>query len=1464
MKPALPPTRPAADVPLSNPLVGAGLKPALPPTHITADPPTSLPRVDPASAAYVIFTSGSTGQPKGVVVTHRALANRLEYARRVDFTAEDAFLQKTTLSFDVSIAEVFGPLVAGGRVVQARPGGQRDPGYLVSLMASAGITQASFPPGLLEAVLAEPRFAEVKRLRTVITGGETVPAELAPRFHAASPADLLNRYGPTEATISMTSWRCRRGAVESVLPIGFPTARAWVVLLDRRWRPVPVGVVGELCIGGPGLARGYLGRPAATAEVFVPDPRSPAAGGRLYRSGDLARWRTDGALDFVGRRDRQVKVRGFRVELGDIEAALRAVPGVAEAAVVDVADGGTRRLAGYWVATPGDDLDDAALRRALGTRLPEYMVPQALAQLGSLPRSATGKIDRKQLPAPVWGTDRGAGRPPATALEQRLAAVFADLLGRDSVAADDDFFELGGHSLLATRLAARLRDELGVELALRAIFEHPTVAGLARRLDEPGHRDQGEGTEPAPDPPLGGAAPASFAQRRLWFVETLRPGTSTFNIPLAIHLRGRLDAAALARALTAVAGRHEALRTVLPLDDGEPVQVVRPVRPVRPPVLDLGALGAEAMAEGRRLTVAEARRTFDLAAGPLFRCLLLRRSGTDHTLVATFHHLVFDGWSGAVFARELGAAYGAALAGTEPPWTPLPWQYPDFARWQRRRLTGGVVERQLEYWRQRLEAAPRSLDLPTDRPRPTVQDLAGRTLPVSFPEPLAQGLEALARDSGATLFMALALGTAMLLARWSGARDVILGSPVAGRTDRRLEGLIGFFVNALPLRFELAGATGFRAALSRARDRLLEDFDHQELPFERLVEELHPERDLSRDPIFQVMVSLHNQPAEPLRLDGLETEVEPIASDSARLDLSLVLRRRDAGLAGSLEYRTALFDATTLERLLVQLGRLLTAAVAEPERRFDELGLLAPAERHQLLVEWSTSADLGRLPAGATAHELVRRRASVAPRRLALEQGEERWSYGELVRGADLLGARLAQHGVRRGDVVAVLVERSPVEVALLLAILDRGAAFLPLDPAWPDARVEFVLEDASPRLLVTGRALGVTEAVTPGVARVDLEDLWRNGDLDGGSTSPTPRATDPAELAYVIYTSGSTGRPKGVMVTHGGFSNLLSWHTARFPVGAGDRATRLAGPAFDASVWELWPTLVGGGCVCTPVSEEVRRSPRELQRWLLEERITSCFVATPMAEALLTLPWPVQAPLERIHTAGDRLLRRPPPGLTFELCNHYGPTENTVEASWQPVPPVVGPEDGDETSAPGIGRALDGVFLAVVDRRGAAVPVGVGGELLLGGAGLARGYLRRPRLTAERFVPDGLSGGRGGRLYRTGDRVRWRAGGWLDFLGRDDAQVQVRGFRVELGEVEGVLGAHPEVREAAVVAVVGATGTRLVAFAVPASPPGPSGALVAEIETYLAAQLPSYMVPSALMLSEALPWTANGKLDRK
>ncbi len=1437
-------------------LTQASLAGMLPPDHgarvvrldanaavLDAAPEPAAPSgVDPENAAYLIYTSGSTGRPKGVVIRHRSAVAMLAWAAETFSAGERAgLLASTSISFDISVFEIFLPLSTGGTVVLARSVLQ-----LPELAAAGTVTLVNTVPSAWAELLRAG--AVPASVRTVNLAGEAFPAALARDTYALGHVRrVVNLYGPSEDT-TYSTW-AEVGSGEAAPPIGRPLHGTRFYVLDRALQPVPRGVRGELYLAGVGLARGYLDRPELTAERWVPDPFGGArSGGRMYRTGDLAWLRRDGQLEYAGRADQQVKVRGFRIEPGEVEATLLGHPAVREAVVVAREDApGDRRLVGYVVPAEGAAPAGDELRGWLRERLPEHMVPAAVVALEQLPLTPSGKLDRAALPAPeAVGAGASEYVAPRGLVEEAVADIWAGVLRRERVGAHDDFFALGGHSLMATQVISRVRDRFGAELQLRELFEASTLEAFARRVESAmpaaPPREVDEGTF---------AFPLSFAQQRLWFLDQMAPGNTAYNVTGARHLRGRLDAAALERALDEVRRRHESLRTVFRLRGGEPVQVVLPWRPAPLPLADVSAMprpGQEAEVDRR---VAEMAGTpFDLAAGPLVRAELVRLGDEEHVFVFGMHHVVSDGWSMGVFNRELRTLYEAFAAGLPSPLPELEIQYPDFALWQREQLAGEALERQVAFWRDALRDAP-VLDLPTDRPRPATQTFNGAARELLFPRELAGRLRALGERERATPFMVLMAAWQLLLARWSGQEDVVVGTPTAGRGRREIEGLIGFFVNTLAIRVDLSGRPGFREVVRRVREASFAAFAHQDLPFEKIVEELKPERDPARSPFFQVVFALQNAPGDSVKTPGLEWGGWGGEGRTAKYDLSLVLVDTPEGLAGVLEYNTDLFDPETAERTIARLRTVLEAVAANPEVPVGDVPLLAPGERERL-AEWSDSGA-AEAPARCV-HELFAEQARRVPAKTALASGGERVSYADLDRRSDALAARLRGLGVGPDARVGTCMERSPAMVAALLGVLKAGGAYVPLDPEYPDDRLAFMLADAGARVLVTDAALAGRFAGFEG--EVVVADMHESVEDVG----VLPHSPSPENLAYVIYTSGSTGEPKGTEVPHRaipGFFRGVDY--ARFD---GEQVTLQHSPvSWDALTLELWSALLTGGtCVLQPGRGG---EPEELAAQVREHGVDTLWLTSAYFDLVVDAFPGALSGVRQLLVGGEALsaahVRRALEAFPeMRLVNGYGPSECTVFSACHVVP-----REWDGASVP-IGRPVGDRRVHVLDASLEPMPVGMPGELCVGGPGVARGYLGRPALTAERFVPDPFAAepGGGARMYRSGDRARWRADGTLEFLGRLDRQAKVRGFRVEPGEVEAALARLPGVRRAAAVVREDAPGDRrLVAYAVAEEGAAPTGA---ELRSALAASLPGHLVPSAVVLLDALPLTPRGKLDRR
>ncbi|HEV2735391.1 MAG TPA: amino acid adenylation domain-containing protein, partial [Longimicrobiaceae bacterium] len=1129
----------------------------------------------PEDLAYVIYTSGSTGTPKGVRVEHGSLAGTLlGAAGAFGLGAGDVAPSLASFAFDIWLFETFAPLLAGGAVRLVPRERVRDVEALVDELADCTTLHAV--PALMREVVGVARArggAALPRLRLAFVGGDAVPPDLLDAVREAFPGARVHvLYGPTEAAVVCASFAVpAEGSVPRRM-IGRALPGAGLHVLDEGGGPVPDGAAGELWVGGPGVARGYLGRPELTAERFVPDALSGAAGSRLYRTGDRVSRLPDGALEFLGRVDQQVKVRGFRIEPGEVEGVLCGHPAVRDAAVTarDDAPGGTR-LVGYVVPEGGAAASPAELRAWLGERLPEHMVPSALVVLEAFPLTPTGKVDRRALPAPEAAAAHVAPRTPTEAL---LAGIWADVLGTERVGATDDFFELGGHSLLAGRLAARVRALLGVDLPVRAVFDAPTLERLARELD------RARGSDSAGTPPIPAAGegdhPLSFAQERLWVLDALETGSAAYDKLLAFRMRGRLDVRAMRSALSSLVTRHESLRTVFPATGTRPVQRVLPAGDVALPAADLAALPeAEREAAVSRHARDEAGRGWVLAREPLFRALLLRCAADEHVLLLSTHHIVTDGWSLGVLFRDLGALYAAAAAGEAPRLPPLPVRYADYALWQRSGLAGEALERPLAYWRARLAGAPALLELPADRPRPSVRAGRGRTLRWEVPGGTAAGLRALGRREGATLFMTLLAAWQLLLARYSGQEDVVVGTPVAGRTRPELEELVGFFVNTLALRGDLSdsGRTGFRGLLARTREEVLGAYAHQDLPFEKVVEALRVERSLAYHPLFQVMLVLQNTPGEELRLPGLTLRAFEVETGTAKFDLLLEATERGGGLACALEYDSALFDAATAERMAAHLGVLLESVAAGPDRGIGDVDLLPAAERRQVLRGWNETAR--PYPERACVHHLAERQAARTPEAVAVAFRGGSLTYAELDARADRLARFLVRRGVGPDVPVGLCVERSPEMMVGVLGILKAGGAYLPLDPAYPAERLAFMLADARIPVLLTQASLaGRLPAGAAEVVRLDAE--WERIARESGASPAVP--VDPDNLACVFYTSGSTGRPKGVAMTHRPLVNLVAWQESDWRGPRAAATLQFATISFDASFPEIFSAWSTGG----------------------------------------------------------------------------------------------------------------------------------------------------------------------------------------------------------------------------------------------------------------------------------------------
>ncbi|EWC64201.1 Non-ribosomal peptide synthetase [Actinokineospora spheciospongiae] len=1406
------------------------------------------PTPDAAALAYVIYTSGSTGRPKGVAVTHGGLANLMRWHHRTYGTRRtDRSTLLASPGFDVSIQDIWFTLTAGAALVIPPAEVRTSPPELATWLADEQITVTFLPTPLAEAVLDETWPAHTA-LRFLHTGGSAMQRGVPDGL----PFTVVNLYGPTEATVKVTACEVLPGGPVPP-PIGVPVDGVRCHVLDGL-DPVPDGEAGEMCLAGDCVARGYLGDPAATAAAFVPDVTAP--GQRMYRTGDKVRRGPDGVFEYIGRYDDQAKIRGFRIEPGEIATVLKGHPAVHDAFVVVEHSGRPdARLVAYVVSA----VAPAELVEFVAARLPAYMVPAATVALPALPLTPNGKVDRHALPAPdraAAGLD-DAAVSPRTPTEVAVAGIVAELLGTAEVGVHDDFFALGGNSLLVGRLAVPLATELNAAVSVAELFNARTVASLAAIVDERvAAAGGGEPVSPliAPIPPplrrvpRDRPIPLSLPQERVFFFEQLSPGNLAYNFQATVSLRGKVDVGALRSALDEIVRRHEILRTAYVAVDGVGYQ-----RPVAEAKASLKVLDVPA-ADADEVVAAHLREPFDLGNPPLARWVLLRHEDDQNTFLHVEHHFVHDGWSLSVFLSELRVLYPAFVAGLPSPLPELPVQYADYAFWQRDWMRGEVLRAHVEHWTARLAGAPDTLELPADRPRPPVISFRGRAPRILFPTELSRALRAFSRQHRVSLFATMYAGFAALLHRYTGQRDMLVGTGAANRNVPELEPLLGMLVNTLVLRTEVAPDQRFSDLLEQVRQSVAETLAWSDTPVDAVIDAIEPTRDPSRTPLFQVMFSFHDSAVPDIDFGGLTGRVTERSNRSAKSDLNVIVIPRaeqrlgraaspeDDDLAMIWEHSSDLFDEDTMTRMVTHYLTLLADAVARPDTRVGALRLLPDAEADQLDT-WSRGpAVAGTEPVV----ELIARQARTRPDAVAVSWSEGQLTYGDLWRRAGGLADELREAGIAAEEPVAVCADRSVELVVGELAVLLAGGCYLPVDPSYPAERITFMLRDAGVRKVLATLQTQLQLPAPDSSFRVfDLGAPVADGPVDAGD----PVAPD--RLAYLIYTSGSTGRPKGVALSHRGLANLVGWHVGEYGLGPADRTALFASPGFDASTWEIWPTLAAGATLCV-VPPKLRAAPAELVRWIGDERITTTFLPTPVAAAVLTEPWPADTALRALLTGGDALPAAPPEGLPFRLFNHYGPTENTVVATAGPVPP------GPAGPRPPIGRPIAGVDAHVLDAEGRRVPTGVRGELHLGGTAVARGYVDDPELTAARFPADPSAAHPGARLYRTGDLVRWLPDGQLEFLGRADEQVKIRGFRIEPEEVAATLREHPQVRDAVVIARAPEAGaeTRLIAYA-------QSGTAAAEdLPGFLRERLPAYMVPDEVVVLPTLPLTEHGKVD--
>jgi amino acid adenylation domain-containing protein len=1424
---------------------------------------TGFPDTDPDAAsvpqdlAYVIYTSGSTGKPKGVLVTH-ANVTRLFSATDLWFAfgPHDTWTLFHSYAFDFTVWELWGALLYGGRLVIVPHWITRDPFAFRKLLVDERVTILNQTPSALRQLIqADLEEAPAPyALRAVIFGGEALELQsLKPwieRYGDAKPR-LINLYGPTEATVFVTYRPITRADLEAGRGsvIGRPVPDVYIRLLDERGEPVPIGVPGEIWVGGAGVANGYLNRPELTAQRFVSDPFDSSHSARLYRTGDLARKLPDGDLEFLGRIDSQVKIHGFRIELGEIEAALAACPGVSDAAVIAREDTpGEKRIVAYVVADSKSGGFVEQLVSTLSGQLPGYMVPAQFVLLPALPLNNNGKLDRSALPVPDSAPLPIAHRMdlPRSQTEEAIAAIWQQVLKRAAVDRAEDFFRIGGHSLLATQVASRIRDVFQVELPVALLFQHRTVQSLAHHVDNQ-LRDKYRAEPMPPIEPRASDAPArlSASQERMWLIHELAPDNRAYNIPIALELSGQLDIDALERAIDVLRQRHEALRTTYLLDGPHPVQIVQPWNRQPLEIADLRRLGEGALKEALVQATAHAGKTFDLARDAPMRTVLFRLGDQHHLLVMTAHHIALDDWGFGLLTVDLATAYNNLHAGRPAGLDPLALKYSDYAAWQRRWLETHS-ERQLAYWRTELDGIV-PLELPTDKPRPDVFGFRGRVYLQPFSDELHDRLTQLGHREGSTLFMTTLTAYAVLLHRWTGQTDFTIAVPIANRTHTSTEKLVGTFVNTLVIRVDLDGRPSLREALRRVRTIALEAYAHQDAPFEELAKELVRNRDTSRPPLAQVIFNLLNTPAHGMQWDGLNWQVHDLDLGAAQFEIGLSI---DTTLSHTLSvgFNSDLFEDSTIVRFVDQYMRVLSCLLTDLDMGVDDIPLLTVAEQDQVLRSWNRTSS--SYPSETPFNRLFEDTVRQNPEAIAVSLGGEALTYAELNAKANRLAHLLIRHGAQRGVVVGLCLNRSLDLLISLLAIQKSGAAYVPLDPGFPAERLAYMLQDSGASLLLTGgdAAAGIERPDHVTILDLDRQEL---DNLSFDDPASAPGADDPA---YLIYTSGSTGRPKGVAVSHRALVNFLCSMQREPGLASTDVLAAVTTISFDIAGLELYlPLMVGARVELVP---RETAADADLLARLLDASGATVLQATPATwRMLIEAGWSGSDRL-RALCGGEALSSDLAEALlprVKELWNLYGPTETTIWSSVGRVEP--------EDRVLSIGRPIANTQIYVVDKSGKPVSVGVAGEIWIGGDGVAIGYHRRPELTAERFVHDRFSDRPGGRLYRTGDLGRWLPDGRLQHLGRIDSQVKIRGFRIELGEIEAALNAHPMVRQSAVVTREARPGdVRIVAYIVVN---GGEDLTVSEVRRYLRATLPDYMIPSFVVTLQSLPLTANGKLDR-
>lgn len=1423
--------------------------------------------------SHIIYTSGSTGEPKGVMMRHDSLASNIKaFLNRIEIRPDDVYLHTASIAFTSSLRQFFAPLCSGASIVIANDEERTNPLALLKLIKKQGVTVldtvAAFWENLnhtIDSLNENSRQSLLaNRLRLILSSGGKLPTRIPENWRKRFPQriQLVNMYGQTETSGNIVIYDIPDTFPDNldVVPLGQSIKGIQIHILDERLNMVPPGIAGEICIGGSSISTGYLHQPSLTAQKFVPDPFNPIPGARLYRSGDLGRRLPDGTIKFIGRKDFQVKIRGFRIEPEEIEAALLKINGVMEAVVMGQDDiGGEKQLVAYVAFdSPEAAFSVSAMRTVLKKKLPEYMVPSVFMILDSLPLTANGKVDRSALPEPdrLRPDVEDVFIPARTQTEELVADIWRAMLGIKRIGIQDNFFELGGHSLLATRVISRIREVFSLELSLRSFFEAPTVSGIVEHIEAVRESQQGLHVLPINAVCRDSDLPLSFAQQRLWFLSQLDPESAAYNIATGIYLQGDLRIDILERSLTEIVRRHEVLRTVFREIGNRPVQVIQPPAAFDLQIVELhGSNKTERMHRAQRLASEEAQRPFDLFAGQLFRALLVRLEPQEHLLVLTIHHIISDAWSIDIVRRELVALYQAFIQGQPSPLAELPVQYADYAIWQREWLAGRVLDEHLTYWRTKLSDGLQTLQLPIDRPRPAVQTNKGANENFTIPRGIAKKLKDFSQQNEVTLFMTMQAAFKVLLFRYTGQTDFAVGTPVANRNLTEIEDVIGFFVNTLVLRTDLSENPRFVDLLRKVRETTLGAYDHQDLPFEQLVEALSPARDTSHSPLFQVIIAFWNMTSTSAELPGLIITPQTIDTQTSKFDLTMYIGEDDGGISGRMEYNTDLFDPQTIKRMVGHLEILLGSIAETPHKRLSELPLLTEREQRQILTEWnSTQRDY---PAEKTLVHLFEEQVLRSPDAVAISSKNGQLTYQELNERSNQLAHYLIKQGVDPEVMVGLFAERSLEMVIAIYGIIKAGGAYVPLDPEYPTGRLEFMMADTNVSVLLTQQHL-VDHLPEHQAKVICLDSGW--GQIVGESTKNPIGGATPKNPAYVIFTSGSTGRPKGVVNEHRGIVNRLIWMQEKYALTPADHVLQKTPYSFDVSVWEFfWPLQVGASLIIAEPGGH--KDSAYLVEIIKNNSITTMHFVPSMLEFFLEEDHVSECKsLKRVICSGEalsvELQRKFFERLDSQLHNLYGPTEAAVDVTYWKCR-----KHADSTIVP-IGYPVANTQIYILDPNLSPVPVGVSGELYIGGVQVARGYLNRPDLTAERFIPDPFSNDPSARLYKSGDLARYLKDGAIEYLGRVDFQVKIRGLRIELGEIEATIDTFDAVSRS-VASVWDAPGgdKRLVAYY---SAKPEKKVDIAKLRLYLESKLPAYMVPQHFIAMDTIPLTQSGKADRK